>query len=110
MNSNNISFTNSGAGLPWGNNNSQIYDDSNLHISSFANVLIYTPSQLTVGKLSGNPIVSWTSNNCYIQCLSTTGNNWIQFHANSTVTDAQILCTAGTSGTANVGNYNLNFY
>ena len=56
----------------------------------------------------GNPILSWTSNNCYIQALSTTGSNWLTFHANNTTTDAQILCTAGVSGTPNVGN--LNFY
>ena len=56
----------------------------------------------------GNPIISWTSNNCYIQCLSATSNNWIQFYANNTATVAQILCTAGTSGVGNTGN--LNFY
>jgi len=43
-----------------------------------------------------------------MQCQSQVGNNWIVFYANNTVSDAQILCTAGTSGTANVGN--LNFY
>ena len=53
--------------------------------------------------------LSTSSNaNCFTQCLSSLGYNWIHFHANNTVTDAQILCTAGTSGTSNVGN--LNFY
>ena len=42
-----------------------------------------------------------------MQCLLTIGNNWIQFCANNTPTDAQILCTAGTSGTANAGNLNF---
>ena len=63
-------------------------------------------SHLTVGKLMGNPIVSWTSNNCYIQCLLTTGNNWIQFCTNNITTDAKVLCTAGKSGTPNVSNLN----
>ena len=63
---------------------------------------------MSVGTLMGNPIVSYANANCYIQCLSATGNNWIQFHANNTTTDAQILCTAGTSGGSNTGN--LNFY
>ena len=48
MNSNSITFTKNGAGLLWGNNNSQIYDDSNLQISSVANILIYSPTQVTV--------------------------------------------------------------
>ena len=146
MNSN-IIFSNNGAGLTWGNNYTQIYDNGNLYINtddylnisaptqvsvtsansyfsgniysnnnilatqSWVNSQYYltaSPSQLTVGKLMGNPIISWTSNNCYIQALSTTGNNWIQFRAYNTTTDAQILCTAGSYGTPNVGN--LNFY
>ena len=53
--------------------------------------LTSSPPQLTVGKLMGNPIVSWTSNNCYIQCLSTTGNNWLTFCANNTVSDGTVL-------------------
>ena len=38
-----ISFPNNGAGLAW-STNSQIYDDSNLHISSNTNLLLYTPT------------------------------------------------------------------
>jgi len=56
----------------------------------------------------GNPIISWLSNNCYIQALTTNGNNTITFCANNTVTDAQISCDPGTSGVTNTGN--LNFY
>ena len=146
MNSNNITFSNNGAGLVWGNNYSQIYDNGNLYITTddylnisaptrinitstdtyFSgnvynyesllasqnwvnlNFLTTSPSQLTVGKLIGNPIISYTNANCYIQALSATGNNWIQFRAFNTTTDAQILCTAGSYGTPNNGN--LNFY
>ena len=70
--------------------------------------LTSSPSQLTVGKLMGNPIVSWASKYCYIQCLSTTGNNWLTFRANNTITDGTILCTPGTSGVGNSGT--LSFY
>ena len=146
MNSNSIGFSNNGAGLVWGNNYSQIYDNGNLYITTdnylnisaptrinitstdtyFSgnvynyesllasqnwvnlNFLTTSPSQLTVGKLIGNPIISYTNANCYIQALSATGNNWIQFRAFNTTTDAQILCTAGSYGTPNNGN--LNFY
>ena len=72
------------------------------------NFLTTSPSQLTVGKLMGNPIISWLSNNCYIQALTTNGNNTITFCANNTVTDAQISSDPGTSGVTNTGN--LNFY
>ena len=58
--------------------------------------------------LNGSPIVSYTNASCYIQCLSTQNNDWTHFHANYFSTDAQILCTTGTSNTAYSGN--LNFY
>ena len=89
-----------------------IYSNNNILASQSwvqgQNYLTTSPSSLTEGILMGNPIVSYANSNCYIQCLSATGNNWIEFHANNTTTDAQILCTAGTSGSSNTGN--LNFY
>ena len=79
-----------------------VYTNNNLLASQSwvqsQNYLTSSPSSLTVGTLMGNPIVSYANSNCYLQCLSATGNNWIQFPANNTTTDAQILCTAGTSG------------
>ena len=79
MMSDSISFTNNGAGITWGNsNNSQIYDDSNLYISSVANILLYTPTQVTVtspntyftGDMysnSNNILASqaWVNNQCW---------------------------------------------
>ena len=47
------------------------------------------------------------STNCYIQCLSTTGSNWVQFCANNIPADAQIVCTPGMSGVVN--SRTLNF-
>ena len=126
MNSTNISFTNDGAGLTWGNNNSRIYDDLHLNIATNDYLCIKAPTQpsvtatdsyfsgnlylveglvasqtwvnniflttnltqLTVERLIGNPIVSYTTTTCFIHCLLTTGNNWIQFGAYNTVTDA----------------------
>ena len=58
--------------------------------------------------INGNTIVSYTNNNCFIQCLSATGNNWLCFRANNNITDSTILATPGTLGAANSGN--LNFY
>ena len=37
--------------------------------------------------INGNPIVSYINNNCFIQCLSATGNKWLCFRANNTTTD-----------------------
>ena len=45
MNGNTISFNNTGAGLIWGNNDSEIYDDSNLHINSDDTMYISAPTQ-----------------------------------------------------------------
>ena len=84
MNSNNISFTNYGAGITWGNsNNSQIYDDSNLHISSFANILLYTPTQVTV-----------TSPNAYFTGDVYSNNNLL---ASQTWVNNQYLLTSSPS-------------
>ena len=49
-----------------------VYSNNNLLATqAWVNSKYYltsSPPQLTLGKLMGNPIVSWTSNNCYIQC------------------------------------------
>ena len=42
-----------------------------------------------------------------MQCLSTTGNKWIQFRAYNTVTDAEIVCSQDISGVANSGTLNF---
>ena len=51
----------------------------------------------------GNPILSYTSCNCFIQGLSTTDTNSITFRAYNKVTDAHIVCSQGSSGVANSG-------
>ena len=43
----NISFSNNGPGLDWGNK-SQIYDDANLHICTNTNMFLYTPMSCVV--------------------------------------------------------------
>ena len=58
-------------------------------------------------KLIGNSILSNTSANCFIQCLSTMGTDLIQFCAYNTTTDAQTVCTQSTSGVANLGTLNF---
>ena len=44
----NISFPNNGAGLTWGNNYSQIYDNGNLNISTDDYMYIYAPTSCTI--------------------------------------------------------------
>ena len=46
MNSNSIAFSNNSAGLVWGNNYSQIYDDGNLHINTDDFINISAPTHL----------------------------------------------------------------
>jgi len=46
--SGNISFSNTGPGITWGNNNSQIYDDSNLHISTDDTLYISAPTLCSI--------------------------------------------------------------
>ena len=76
MNSNNISFTNNGAWLTWYNNNSQIYDDSNLHISSVANIVIYTPTQVTVTSPSVDCTSDVYSNNAILASQQWVNNQY----------------------------------
>ena len=73
MNTYTIAFSNSGAGLKWGNNYSQIYDDSNLHINTDDVMYISAPTQLNI-----------TSPNTYFTGNVYTNNNllasqsWVQ--------------------------------
>ena len=46
--SGNISFPNNGVGINWGNNYSQIYDDSNLHISTDDTLYINAPTLCSI--------------------------------------------------------------
>ena len=105
MNSNSISFTNNGAGITWANNNSQIYDDGNLHINTDDSIYISAPTQFYVTTptalfsgnvymqsnllasqswvtsqfnnptFTGSLIVTYTNASCYMLCQSLTGNN-----------------------------------
>ena len=64
-------------------------------------------TEFRVERRLGNPILSYTSVYCFILCLSTTGTNRIQFRVYNTVTDAQLVCTAGMSSVVNSGTLNF---
>ena len=60
MNSNNIAFSNNGAGLSWGRNYSRIYDDSNLHITTDEIMYISSPNQLNITSSSSISVETCT--------------------------------------------------
>ena len=123
MNSNNITFTNNGAGLVWGNYCSQIYDDANLHITTDDSMYISAIVQLIVTAantyFSGNVYmnnnllltstpgvdINMNTNNVNLTNgkLTLNGNGIIYFYSNSnlatTYAGARIVLWPG-SGTS----------
>ena len=78
MNSNIIVFSNNGAGLVWGNNYSQIYDDGNLHINTDDYIYISAPTQFNVTT----PTASF-SGNIYMGSNLLASQSWVLNQFNS---------------------------
>ena len=137
MHGNTIGFSNNGAGLKWGNNYSQIYDNGNLYIVTDDYLNITAPTQLTVTSpnayFSGNAsfinvycttlnaqeitcnsdhqMLAYVNTGRYLEVGTDSANYcYIDFHSNDADTvdyDSRILSSGGTS---TQGNGALNYY
>ena len=99
MNSNNVTFSNNGAGLSWGNNNSRIYDNGNLYIVTDDYLNITAPTQLIVTSPS-----SYFSGNMYTNNNLVASQSWVQSQNYLTTSPATITVT----GTANLNAMSIN--
>ena len=91
MNGNKISFSNNGAGLSWGNNYSQIYDNGNLYIVTDDYMNISAPTQLIVSS----PNTSF-SGNVYMGSNLLASQSWVTSQNYLTAVPSAISCTSIT--------------
>jgi len=97
-----ISFPNNGAGLAW-STNSQIYDDSNLYISSNTNLLLYTPTTciITTPNTSLSGSLTCTNVTCNSIKVNSTqqpsSGNYIGFYYKYQITLASSVTTSWTN-------------
>ena len=96
----NISFPNNGAGLRWGNNYSQIYDDSNLHISTDNYIYLSAPTSCIITSPSPSLTGSLTCTNIIcnsIQVNSTTqppNSNYIGYSYTYSTSSSYTMTTS----------------